>query len=64
LSLQDFFECALIPDNSGVESIVADDAYVIGYYDLQGRQFSEAPTTGGIYIVKYSDGTTRKVLRK
>ena len=64
LSLQDFFECALIPENSGVESIIADDVYVTGYYDLQGRQFNEAPTTGGIYIIKYSDGTTRKVLRK
>ena len=64
LSLQDFFECALIPENSGVESIIADDVYVTGYYDLQGRQFNEAPTTGGVYIIKYSDGTTRKVLRK
>ena len=64
LSLQDFFGCALIPDNSGVETIVADDAHVIGYYDLQGRQFKETPTTGGIYIVKYSDGTTRKMLLK
>lgn len=64
LSLQDYFEAAFTPDDSGVSSIPADDAYVIGYYDLQGHQFSEAPTAGGIYIVKYSDGTTVKVLKR
>ena len=63
LSLQDYFECVLTPDNSGVNSVVADDAYIVGYYDLQGRRFNEAPDSG-IYIVKYSDGTTRKLLKK
>lgn len=63
LSLQDYFECVLTPDNSGVNSVVADDAYVVGYYDLQGRRFDQAPNSG-IYIVKYSDGTTRKLLKK
>ena len=63
LSLQDFFNCVLTPDESGVETIMADDAYITGYYDLQGRRFDEAPATG-IYIVKYSDGSTRKVLKR
>ena len=64
LSLQDYFGAELTPDDSGVNSIPADDAYVIGYYDLQGHQFNEAPTAGGIYIVKYSDGTTVKVMKR
>ena len=64
LSLQDYFEAAFTPDDSSVNSIPADDAYVIGYYDLQGHQFSEAPTAGGIYIVKYSDGTAVKVMKR
>ena len=63
LSLQDYFECVLIPENSGVETVMAEDAYITGYYDLQGRRFDEAPDSG-IYIVKYSDGTTCKVLKK
>ena len=62
LSLQDYFDAALIPDNSGVETIVADDAYIVGYYDLQGRQLEQAPSRG-IYLEKYSDGTTLKVLK-
>ena len=64
LSVQDFFDCAFVRDDSGVESIIADDAYITGYYDLQGRRLDEAPANGGIYIVKYSDGTTRKVMKR
>ena len=64
LSLQDFFDCAFVRDDSGVESIVAPDAYITGYYDLQGRRLEEAPADGGIYIVKYSDGTTIKVMKR
>ena len=64
LSLQDFYECVLIPNNSGIDPIVADDAYITDYFDLQGRRLNETPTTGGIYIVKYSDGTTRKILKR
>jgi len=64
LSVQDFFDCAFVRDDSGVESIIADDAYVTGYYDLQGRRLDEAPANGGIYIVKYSDGTTRKIMKR
>jgi hypothetical protein len=63
LSLQDYFECVFTPEDSGVNSVVADDAYIVGYYDLQGRRFDQAPDSG-IYIVKYSDGTARKVLKK
>ena len=64
LSIQDFYEAAFVPYDSGVDSIVADDAYITGYYDLQGRRLDKAPADGGIYIVKYSDGTTQKVMRR
>ena len=64
LSLQDFYDCALFPDNSGVSTIVADAPSITGYYDMQGRRFDEPPTAGGIYIIQYSDGTTRKVLKR
>ena len=64
LSLQDLYECALTPANSGVTSIVADDAYITGYYDLQGHRLDKAPDNGSIYIVTYSDGSTRKVLKR
>lgn len=64
LSLMDYFEGALIPKDSGVDDIMAEDAYITGYYDLQGRRLDKAPDTGGIYIVTYSDGTTLKVLKK
>ena len=64
LSLQDFFDCAFVRDDSGIDSIVADGAYITGYYDLQGRRLDEAPANGGIYIVKYSDGTAIKVMKR
>ena len=64
LSLQDFHDCAFIPENSGISSVVADDARVIGYYDLQGHRLETAPDSGGIYIIKYSDGTSVKILKK
>lgn len=49
----------------GVEDIQIENIYnttEIGRYDIHGRQLSQ-PTTG-INIVKYSDGTTRKVIVK
>ncbi len=38
-------------------------AYITDYYDLQGHRLTDAPSTGGIYLVKYSDGTVVKVLK-
>ena len=65
LSLQDFFEATLTPAGSGsVTTVVADGAHVTGYYDLQGHRFNELPAANGVYIVKYSDGTSMKVLKK
>lgn len=47
---------------TGVAEINAD-ADVKAVYDLSGRQVSAAEA-GGVYIVKYSDGTVRKVTVK
>jgi hypothetical protein len=52
-------------------STVQTDSRPVAYYDLQGRLLNketgrqEDKKTGrqGIMIIKYSDGTTRKVLR-
>ena len=35
----------------------------VAWYDLQGHQLQGAPTQRGIYIVRLSDGTTRKYQR-
>lgn len=57
-------ECSVVlTDNSAVIDITtqqATDATIVGYYDLTGRQLS-APVKG-INIVRYSDGTSRKVI--
>ena len=31
------------------------------WYDLNGRRLSSPPVNPGIYIVRYTDGTTRKI---
>ena len=52
-----------IQEIAGVEGIEADNnAVEVTRYDIHGRQLSQ-PTTG-VNIVKYSDGTTRKVIVK
>ena len=33
------------------------------YFDLSGHRFSSPPATPGIYIVRYTDGTTKKCIR-
>lgn len=38
-----------------------DGAEPIAYYDLNGRRLPSVPFQSGIYIARYSDGTTRKV---
>ncbi len=54
-------------DTTGIQNIKAqtnstDDAEVVGYYTIDGKAIS-APQHG-INIVRYSDGTTKKILRK
>lgn len=53
-------------DNSttGIDDVeaAATEPAVIGYYDLNGRKINEAGK--GITIIRYSDGTVRKVARR
>lgn len=50
---------------SSVEVIKAADATVETVYDLAGRRVDAASKTApGVYVAKYSDGTTRKVVIK
>lgn len=47
--------------STGIVTLSAE-ARPVACYDLQGRLLPSSPTKG-LYIIKYSDGTTRKVLR-
>lgn len=52
---------------SGVQTITSDsrksDATVVAIYTIDGIQV-KAPQAGGLYILRYSDGTSRKVVVK
>ena len=47
--------------STGIVSLSVD-ACPVAWYDLQGRQLPEPPVNG-LYIIKYSDGSIRKVFR-
>lgn len=47
--------------NVGVESLVDGSAKVEGFYNLNGQRVTSAEN--GVYIIKYSDGTVRKVVK-
>ena len=50
---------------SGVADIVGDDARtVVAVYGLNGVEVKADTLPAGIYVVKYSDGTTRKIIVK
>ncbi len=51
-------------DMTGIESVIAssEDIEVVGYYTIDGKAV-DAPQRG-INIVKYSDGSTKKVMMK
>lgn len=50
--------------DTGVESAVSGEAEVTAVYDLQGRRVATSLRSlpAGIYIVRYSDGTSRKAV--
>lgn len=56
------YEIVVLP--AGIEELEKDmtSPTIVNYYDLGGRQFSGKQH--GTVIVRYSDGTTRKVLVK
>ena len=54
-------------DPTGIDDVSADNsssepASVLGYYDLNGRPVKNMQH--GFYIIRYSDGTSRKVMKK
>lgn len=55
-----------LTQSSGINDIDMDasDAKVTGVYDLSGRRINAANAGSGMYLVRYSDGSTRKVAVK
>ncbi len=51
------------PETVSFRSQKVSISQTIGWYDMHGQQLPAPPATPGIYIVRYSDGTTRKLLR-
>ncbi len=49
-------------NSTGIEDIIADDAVEVARFDIQGRRLSQPAQ--GINIVRYSDGSAKKVLVK
>ncbi|MBR7031473.1 MAG: hypothetical protein IKI06_09610, partial [Prevotella sp.] len=49
------------PSSTGIVSLSVDARPVV-YYDLRGCVLS-APPTSGMYLIRYNDGSTRKVFR-
>ncbi len=56
---KDFFNIEEI-DTSGIKALTLEEVEIVGYYSINGKEVN-APQKG-INIVRYSDGTTRKVL--
>lgn len=48
---------------AGVQGPASADARPVAYYDLRGQQLQGPPVRPGIYVVRYSDGTTKKCIR-
>ena len=56
-------ECEMVVMPTGIEGVETDEAApaIVGCYDLNGKLISGKQR--GAVIVRYSDGTTRKVLK-
>ena len=48
---------------TGIIGILRDDESPCAVYDVQGHRLSVLPDVQGIYILRYPDGTTKKVFR-
>ncbi len=62
---QDFYEIREIggeDDTDGINGISVDSTNIEGYYSIDGQQLSTPQE--GVNIVRYSDGTSKKVLMK
>ena len=51
-------------DGTPVETVEQQTVTPVQYTSITGVVFTEKPTAKGIYIVKYSDGSIRKVVVK
>jgi len=49
---------------SGAIDTLGDSDQPVKYYDLQGRQITDPSTATGVIIVKRTDGTATKVLKR
>ncbi|MDE7188909.1 MAG: choice-of-anchor J domain-containing protein [Muribaculaceae bacterium] len=49
---------------TGVEAIVNGNASVEGIYDLSGCRVETAKPAAGVYVIRYNDGTARKLVVK
>ena len=50
-----------LTDEDAIKGIKVENETDMGYYDLQGRKLNKPQK--GINIIRYSDGTTRKILK-
>ena len=58
-----YADCKItVTDSSGIGDISADPMEEVEYYDINGIRLPSP--IDGVYIVKYKDGSTRKVLKK
>ena len=46
-----------------VETVISNETnhQIVGYYNLQGRKLSK-PENGKLNIIRYADGTTKKIM--
>lgn len=59
-----FFSTISLPP-MGIEDVTSETKiFPIAYYDLQGRLIEKVNLTSGIYIVRMSDGSARKIKRE
>jgi hypothetical protein len=52
-----------VTDDSYINDLPPSAAKAVGYYTISGQRLSKAPESG-IYIIKFSDGTAKKIFRK
>mgnify|MGYP002854417928 CR=1 FL=1 len=52
-----------VPAGSGIMVPGLADSHPVAWYDLQGHLLPGLPSQRGIYVVRQSDGTTRKYIR-
>lgn len=49
-------------DDVVFDAVLSEPVTILGYYDMNGRRIQEPQH--GLYIIRYSDGSSRKLMRK